>query len=118
MRDKIRLESLETKCIIGIFDWERKIRQKIIIDLEIPADARKAARKDRIQDTVDYKSIAKHTLAFVSDSRYQLIEALAEKLAASLLQKFKLPEILVRISKPGAVRGSKNVSIEILRKKK
>ncbi len=118
MQDKIFLQGLETKCLIGIFDWERKIRQKIVIDLEFPANIRKAAKKDRIQDTVDYKKIAKTTLAFVSKSRFYLIETLAEKLAQKLLKDFSLTHIKVRISKPGAIRYSRNVGIEISRKKK
>lgn len=117
MRDTIFLQSLEAKCVIGIFDWERKVKQKVVIDLALPADIRKAAKRDRLEDTVDYKKIAKHTLAFVSKSRFFLIETLAERLAQSLLKKFDLPEIKIRLSKPGAIRGSKNVGIEIVRKR-
>ncbi len=118
MRDKIILEALEVKCIIGIFDWERKTPQKVRIDLEFPADIRRAARRDRIEDTVDYKRIAKRILAYVGQSRFQLIETLAEKLAAVLLAEFRLKEVRLRVSKPGAVRGSKNVAVEILRRKR
>lgn len=118
MTDKIFLQSLEARCIIGIFDWERRIKQKVLIDLELPTDVRKAAKRDRIEDALDYKQIAKFTLAFVSESRYQLIETLAERLAQALLKKFKLRQVGLRVSKPGAVRGSKNVGIEILRKRK
>lgn len=117
MRDKIFLENLEVKCRIGIFDWERKIKQKIALDLAFPADIRKAARRDRIEDTLDYKKIAKETIAFVSSSQFFLIETLAERLAAHLLKKFTLKEIRVRLSKPGAIRGAQNVGIEILRKR-
>jgi dihydroneopterin aldolase len=116
MADKIFLEKLEIPCLIGIFDWERRIKQKITIDLEFPADIRKAARRDRIEDALDYKKIAKATIAFVSKSRFHLLETLAERLAARLLKKFKLREIKLRVSKPGAVRGSKNVGVEILRR--
>ena len=117
MLDKIFLENLEVKCKIGIFDWERKIRQKIALDLEFPADIRKAAKRDRIQDTTDYKAIAKETIRFVSTSSFFLIETLAERLAQNLLKKFRLREIKIRLSKPGAIRGAKNVGIEILRKR-
>ena len=81
MRDIIFLQSLEAKCVIGIFDWERKLTQKTLVDLEFSADIRKAAKRDRLEDTVDYKKIAKHTLAFISKSRFFLIETLAERLA-------------------------------------
>ena len=115
MQDKIYLEALEIPCIIGIFDWERRARQKVRIDLEIPVDVRRAARRDRIEDAVDYKKIAKRVIGFVSASRFHLVETLAERLAALLLQEFSLQEVRLRVSKPGAVRGSKNVGIEIVR---
>lgn len=115
--DKIFLEGLEIPCVIGIFDWERKIRQKVVIDLEFPVDVRKAARKDRIQDALDYKRLAKGIIAFVSQSRFYLIETLAESLSRHLLKEFPLREIRLRISKPGAIRRAKNVAIEIYRKK-
>ncbi len=117
MRDKIFLEGLEVRCIIGIFDWERRVRQKIVIDLEVPTDVKKAARRDRIGDATDYKEIAKHTIAFVSQSKFGLIETLAERLAQSILKKFRLPELTLRVSKPGAVRGSRNVGVQITRRK-
>jgi len=117
MPDKIFLQALEVECIIGIFDWERKTPQKIVIDLEFPANIRRAAQTDSITDTIDYKSIAKRILAYVSKSHFQLIETLAEKLAQLLLIEFGLRSVTLRISKPGAVRGSKNVGVEITRKK-
>lgn len=118
MQDKIFIESLEARCRIGIFDWERKILQKILVDMEFPADIRKAAKRDRIEDTVDYKGITKHALNFISTSKFFLIETLAERLAAELLKKFRLSQIKIRLSKPGALRNSKNVGVEILRKRK
>ncbi len=117
MKDKIFLEGLQTTCKIGIYDWERKIRQKIIVDLEFPSSISKAARRDRIQDTADYKKIAKHALSFIEDSKFFLIETLAEKLASSLLKNFKLREITLKLSKPGAIRHAKNVGVLITRKK-
>ena len=117
MPDKIFLEALEVKCLIGIFDWERRIRQKIVIDLEFPAGIRRAARRDSIHDTLNYKKIAKETIAFVSKSSFFLIETLAERLAQNLLKKFRLSEIKIRLSKPGAIRGAKNVGVEIIRKR-
>ena len=117
MPDKIFIENLVIPCRIGIFDWERRIKQKIALDLEFPADIRKAARRDKIQDTADYKKIAKETIAFVSKSGFFLIETLAERLAQNLLRKFKLKEIRIRLSKPGAIRGARNVGVEIIRKR-
>ena len=118
MRDKIFLQGLEVRCCIGVFQWERKIRQKVVVDLEFPANLTKAAQRDRLKDTSDYKKIAKHIIAFISRSRFFLIETLAERLAASILKEFRLPELRLRVSKPGAVRGSRNVGVEIRRKRK
>ena len=117
MEDRIFIEALEVSCRIGIFDWERKIKQKIVLDLEFPTNVRKAARRDKIQDALDYKSMTKHAIRFVSQSHFFLIETLAEKLAASILKTFKVSRIRLRVSKPGALRHSKNVGVEILRKK-
>jgi dihydroneopterin aldolase/2-amino-4-hydroxy-6-hydroxymethyldihydropteridine diphosphokinase len=114
--DRIILTALKIPCIIGIFDWERKQKQDVVIDIRFPADIQKAARKDRIEETIDYKRIAKATIVFVEKSGFQLIETLAERLAAYLLGHFNLDEIFLRVSKPGAVRGSQNVSVEINRK--
>jgi len=116
-KDSIVLTGLKISCIIGIFEWERKQKQDVVIDLRFPTPVRKAARKDDIQDAADYKKIAKATIAFVEKSRFQLIETLAERLAGHLLSQFKLSEIFLRVSKPGAVRGSQNVGVEITRKR-
>ena len=115
MKDHIVLTGLRIKCIIGIFDWERKTKQDVVIDLKFPCNIRKAASNDNITDTMDYKKIAKTTIAFVEKSSYQLIETLAEKLADLLLRQFGLAEIELSVSKPGAVRGSQNVGIHIHR---
>ena len=117
MKDRIFLEGLESRCVIGIFDWERKLKQKILIDLEFPTDTRKAARSDRIDSTINYKEIAKLLLREVPKSRFQLVETLAEFIAELCLKRFFLPEITVRVSKPGAIRGSRNVGVQITRKR-
>jgi 2-amino-4-hydroxy-6-hydroxymethyldihydropteridine diphosphokinase len=114
-KDNIFLTGLKVSCIIGIFDWERKQKQDVLIDMRFPADIRKAAGRDRIEDAIDYKKIAKTAIAFVEKSRFQLIETLAERLASLLLDRFGLPEVFLRVSKPGAVRGSQNVGVEITR---
>lgn len=114
-KDSIVLTGLKISCIIGIFEWERRQKQDVLIDLKFPCDIRRASRRDHIRDTVDYKKIAKATIAFVEKSRFQLVETLAEKLAAYLLEGFGLDEVFLTLSKPGAIRGSKNVGIEIHR---
>ena len=116
-RDFIFLEGLETRCVIGIFDWERKIKQKIRIDLKIPTDVRRAARRDRIKDAMNYKAIAKRILSEVPKSRFYLVETLAEFVARLSLKEFRLREVTVRISKPGAIRGAKDVGVQITRQR-
>ncbi len=116
-KDLILLTGLKISCIIGIYDWERKKKQSVVIDLRFPADIRKASRGDQIEDTVNYKKIAKAVITYVEKSRFQLIETLAERLADLLLDQFPIPEIFLRVSKPGAVRGSQNVGVEITRVK-
>ena len=115
--DRIFLEGLEARCVIGIFDWERRVRQKVLIDLEFAADTRRAARRDRIEDAVNYKSLAKRILQETRKSRFALVESLAEMIARLCLEEFKLREVKVRVSKPGAIRGARNVGVEIVRRK-
>ncbi|OGW78793.1 MAG: dihydroneopterin aldolase [Omnitrophica bacterium GWA2_52_8] len=117
MADKVFIEQLKTRCKIGIFAWERRIKQKVIMDMEFPTDARKASRRDDIRDAVNYKNIAKYALKFTSGSEYFLLETLAHKLAEAIVKRFRLPEIRLRISKPGAIRHSRNVGIEVVRKR-
>jgi len=84
-KDFIFLEGLETRCIIGIYGWERKVRQKILVDLVLPTDIRRASRRDRIEDTLNYKSLAKLILAEVPKTRFKLVESLAEFIAGLCL---------------------------------
>jgi 2-amino-4-hydroxy-6-hydroxymethyldihydropteridine diphosphokinase len=116
VKDRLFLTGLRIPCIIGIFGWERRRKQDILLDLEFPADVRRAARRDRILEAVDYKKIAKAAIAFVEKSRFKLVETLAQKLADHLLDRFQLAEIFLRVSKPGAIRDSKNVGVEIIRR--
>lgn len=114
-QDYIVLTGLKISCIIGIFDWERKKKQVVLIDLKIPCDVYKASQKDNIADAVDYKKIAKTAIAFVEKSDFQLVETLAEKLADLLIKTFRLAEIELAVSKPAAIRGSQNVGVKIHR---
>jgi dihydroneopterin aldolase len=115
MVDRIFLRELRTETIIGIFDWERKVRQTISVDLEFPGDVRRAAASDRIEDTLNYKSVAKRVLAFVEGSEYQLVETLAEQVAQLILREFAVEWVKVTLNKPGAVRGSRDVGVVIER---
>lgn len=115
-RDWIFLHELETRCVIGIFDWERKVNQTVKIDLEIPLDVRRAAKTDHVKDTVNYKAVAKRILSEVPKSRFQLVESLAEFIARLLLEEFRFKEVTVRVAKPGAIRNSKTVGVQITRR--
>lgn len=116
--DFIFLEGLKTRCVIGIFDWERRVKQNVWIDLEFPTDVRRAARRDRIEGAINYKKIAKLILGEVAKSRFRLVESLAQFIADRCLDEFDLRKITVRISKRGAIRGAQNVGVQITRRKR
>jgi dihydroneopterin aldolase len=113
--DIIFLQDLHVDAVIGIWDWERRIRQKIVIDLEMAADIRKAARSDSVDDTLNYKLVAKRIEQFVTESEFRLVETLAEQIATIVIDEFAVPWVRVRVSKPGAIRGSRNVGVQIER---
>ena len=115
MGDRIFLRDLRTETIIGIFDWERKIRQTISFDLEFPGDIRRAAASDRIEDTLNYKSVAKRVLAFVGASEFKLVETLAHRVALLILEEFAVEWVRVWLNKPGAIRNSRDVGVVIER---
>jgi dihydroneopterin aldolase len=115
MTDRIYLHELKVETIVGIFDWERTTRQTISFDLEFPADVRRAAKSDRIEDALDYKKVAKKVIAFVEATEFQLIETLAERVAELILREFGIAWVKLSLSKGGAVRGSRDVGIVIER---
>ena len=113
--DTIFLRELQVQTIIGIYDWERETPQTVSIDLEMATNNRTAAASDRIEDALNYKSVAKRVIAFTGDSRFQLVETLAERIAAILLEEFRIPWAKVTVSKPGAIRGARDVGVCIER---
>ncbi len=113
--DKIYIRELRVETVIGIFEWERRIRQTIVIDLELSADIRNAAQSDAIGDTVSYKDVAKRVMQFVEQSEFQLIETLAERITQIILDEFSLQWIKLTLSKPRAVRGAREVGVIIER---
>lgn len=115
--DIVYIRELEIETVIGIFDWERKIKQTVSLDVEMAFDNRKAAASDNIADAVDYKSVSKRIIDFVEKSEFQLVEAMAEQIAAIILNEFNVPWVRLRLSKPGAVRGSKDVGVIIERER-
>ena len=115
--DRIFLRGLSTECIIGFVDWERRVPQTVVIDLELPCDCERAARRDLVADTVDYKAVAKRVLGWVQASQFHLVESLAHGLALLLLAEFPLDWVRVSINKPGAIRHSSDVGVRIERRR-
>lgn len=113
--DIVYIRDLRIETIIGIFDWEREVRQVVSLDLEMAADIRPAAISDDIRDALDYKTISKRVTQLVRDSESQLIESLAELVASVVMQEFAVPWLRLRISKPGALRGAMDVGLVIER---
>lgn len=114
--DVIFLRGLEIECIIGFIEWERRVKQTVVIDLEMPVDCAHAARTDSVDDTLDYKKVAKRIAAWVAASQFMLVETMAEKLAQLLLSEFGLAWVRLSINKPGAIRGSRDVGVRIERR--
>jgi dihydroneopterin aldolase len=114
-RDTIFLRGLEVECIIGFIDWERRVKQTVVIDLELPVDCRRAAVRDEVEDTLDYKKVAKRVIAFVEAAEFKLVETLAQRLALLLIEEFNLDWMRLSVNKPGAIRGSRDVGVSIER---
>jgi dihydroneopterin aldolase len=113
--DIIYLHDLRIDAVIGVFDWERRVRQTVILDLEMGADIRRAAASDDLGDTLNYKAVAKRLIEFVGASEFQLVETLAERAAALVLEEFAVPWLRLRVNKQGAVRGARDVGVIIER---
>ena len=116
--DIIFLHSLKIDAVIGIWEWERKIRQTVEIDLDMGADISKAAATDNVEDTLNYKQVAKRLQSFVGESEFQLVETLAERVADIVTDEFGVPWVRVRVNKPGAIRGARDVGVIIERGEK
>lgn len=115
--DRIFLTELKVETIIGYYDWERQVRQTVLVDLELATDVAAAAAHDDISRTLNYKNVAKRTLQFVGDSQFHLLETLAERLAATLVREFDLAWLKVTLHKPGAIRNSRDVGIVMERRR-
>jgi dihydroneopterin aldolase len=114
--DKIFLQDLRIDAVIGIWEWERRIRQTVSLDLEMQTDVRKAAATDSIDDALDYKGIAKRVARLVEESEFKLVETLAETLAKAVVTEFGVAWVRLSVSKPGAIEGSRNVGVTIERR--
>ena len=113
--DIIYLNGLRIDTVIGIYPWERRIKQTLIFDIEMAADTGRAAQSDNVEDTVSYAAVAERLIDYVGAAEFELIETLAEKVATLLLDEFKVRWCRLRINKPGAVRGARDVGLIIER---
>jgi 7,8-dihydroneopterin aldolase/epimerase/oxygenase len=113
--DIIFLRGLTIETIIGIYDWERKTRQTIILDIEMATDIRNAAQSDAIEDTLDYKAVSKRLIDYVEQSEFFLVETLAETISQLIMEEFNVPWVRLTVNKKGAIRGASDVGIIIER---
>jgi 7,8-dihydroneopterin aldolase/epimerase/oxygenase len=113
--DRIFLRGLQVECIIGFIEWERRIKQTVVIDVELPVDCARAAETDEVANTVDYKKVAKRIIAFVEASDFKLVESLSHRIAMTVLEEFDLAWVKLSVNKPGAIRGSRDVGVSIQR---
>jgi 7,8-dihydroneopterin aldolase/epimerase/oxygenase len=115
LTDKIFIHALKTETIVGIFDWERQVKQTVVLDIEFSADIRRAALTDSIDDTLNYKRVAKRVLGFIEESSFHLVETLAEHVAMLILEEFGVSWVRIALSKPGAIRNSRDVGVMLER---
>ncbi|MBN8265670.1 MAG: dihydroneopterin aldolase [Xanthomonadales bacterium] len=115
MTDHVFIEGLEIEALIGIYAWERRIRQTLVFDIEMAFDNRVPAATDDIALTLNYKDVSKRLVEYVGQSGFGLVETLAERCAAIILEEFGVARVRLKLSKPGAVRGARAVGVVIER---
>jgi dihydroneopterin aldolase len=113
--DIVFIRELRADTVIGVYDWERRIRQTVVLDLELASDNRRAAASDQIDDAMDYAAISARVLSFIEASEFQLIETMAERVAEVIIEEFAVPWLRLRLSKPGAVAQARDVGVLIER---
>jgi len=113
--DILYISQLRVETVIGVYEWERHIRQVVLLDLEVATDVARAAATDNIADALNYKAVAKRVAAFVEGTRFQLVETLAERVAERVLDEFGVPWVRLRVCKEGALRGVREVGVLIER---
>ena len=113
--DRIFLSEMKIETTVGIWEWEKRIKQQVIIDIEMSADIKKAAATDQIEDTLNYKAVAKSVRKLVEESSFQLVETMAEKISELVIGEHNVSWVRIKVNKPGAIRGSKGVGIIIER---
>lgn len=113
--DIIYLNDLKVETVIGIYDWEREIRQTVILDMEMAGDVARAAASDQIEDTINYKAVSKRLIDFIEESSFQLVETLAEECTRIIIDEFGVPWVRLKVNKQGAVRYAGDVGVIIER---
>jgi dihydroneopterin aldolase len=113
--DIVFIRELRADTVIGVYDWERRIRQSVVLDLEMATDNRRAAGSDRIEDALDYAALSARVLSFIEGSEFRLIETMAEQVAAIVMGEFAVPWLRLRLCKPGAVAAARDVGVLIER---
>ena len=114
-KDKVHIEGLQIETIIGVFDWERVVKQTLELEIEFTVDVARAAKTDKLEDTLNYKNLCQQVVAFVKKNHFNLIETLAEQIAELIMDEFGVLWLRLRVSKPGALRGARNVGVVIER---
>jgi dihydroneopterin aldolase len=109
--DIVYIRDLRIETVIGVYEWERRLRQTVVLDLDLAADVRRAAATDNIEDALDYKAVAKRLIAFVEASEFQLVETLAEHIARVVMSEFGVPWLRLQLNKQGALRGARDVGV-------
>lgn len=113
--DIVFIRELRADTIIGVYDWERRVRQTVVLDLEMASDNLRAAGSDRIEDALDYAAVSQRLLSFIQGSEFQLIETMAEQVAQIVMGEFAVPWLRLRLCKPGAVSRARDVGVLIER---
>jgi len=116
--DIIFIHGLQANCVVGVFEWEKNISQKIILDLDLAFDIKPAAISDKLEDTLNYKAVSEKLIEMLEASRFDLIETMAEEAAKFVLQNFDVKWIRLRLDKGGVVKNVRSVGILIERGEK
>ncbi len=111
----MRISGLRAEAVIGVYDWERRVRQELVLDLEMAGDNRRAAASDHVEDALDYAAVSQAVLDYIEGSEFQLIETLAERLAELVLREFDVSWLRIEVAKPGAVKDADSVGVVIER---
>lgn len=113
--DKVFISQLQVNTIIGVYDFEKESKQDLFFDVEMLTDIRAAALSDNINDAVDYALVSERIIAHTTAKPVDLLETLVEQLAAIILTEFNVQQVMIRVSKPAAVKAAQTVGVEITR---